>query len=173
MQNQNQQQQQNLHESTQMPPQKNHGGHALLDAHESIGGLIGVMEQNLLYAEHIQDQELSTMAQKHQTFIAQMYNTILDTLKTGQDPTVPTQRYQMDQSNNVIYGMKPSQPKSPSQSVSEINDECVSSFMLGGLKTIASSFTSAALESTNPVLRRIFADSVPNAIEMAYEVFLY
>ena len=30
-----------------------------------------------------------------------------------------------------------------------------------------------AMEVTNPVLRRLFADSIPNLIEMAYEIFLY
>ena len=30
-----------------------------------------------------------------------------------------------------------------------------------------------ALEMTNPVLRRVIADSVPNFIELSYEIFLY
>ena len=33
--------------------------------------------------------------------------------------------------------------------------------------------TMAALETTNPVVRRVLADSVPNCIEMAYEISLY
>lgn len=170
---QNQQQQPNLQNSNQMPPQQNEGGHALFDAHEAIGTVIGAMEHHVLYKEHMKDQELISMAGRHQTFLTQMYNTIIDTLKSGQDPAVPTQTYHMQQSNDVIYGMKQSPPKSPVQSANEITDECISSFMLGGLKAIASAFTTTALEATNPVLRRIFADSVPNVIEMAYEVFLY
>jgi spore coat protein CotF len=31
----------------------------------------------------------------------------------------------------------------------------------------------SALETTNPVVRRVLADSVPNCIEMAYEISLY
>jgi spore coat protein CotF len=31
----------------------------------------------------------------------------------------------------------------------------------------------AALETTNPVVRRVLADSVPNCIEMAYELSSY
>lgn len=31
----------------------------------------------------------------------------------------------------------------------------------------------AALETTNPVVRRVLADSVPNCIEMAYELSIY
>lgn len=172
MQNQNQQQQ-NLQDSTQMPPQQNEGAHALLEAHEAIGSLIGSLEQLLLYDEHIQDQSLKGIAQRQRTFLTQLYNTIVDTLKTGKDPAVPTQTYNMQENNDVLYGMQPSAPKSPSQSVNEINDECVSSFMLGNLKAIASSFTLTALEATNPVLRRVIADSIPNVIEMAYELFLY
>ena len=33
--------------------------------------------------------------------------------------------------------------------------------------------TMAALETTNPVVRRVLADSVPNCIEMAYELSIY
>lgn len=170
---QNQQQNQNMQDSMQMPDQQNHGGHELFDAHEAISGLSGGLEQYLLYEQHIQDPELNTMLQQHKTFLTQLYNTIVDTLKTGQDPAVKTQVYKMAQNNDVLYGMQPAQPKSPAQSVNEINDQCVSSFMMGILKSSASAFTMTSLETTNPVLRRVFADSIPNLIEMAYEVFLY
>ena len=33
--------------------------------------------------------------------------------------------------------------------------------------------TMAATETCNPVVRRVFADSVPNCIEMAYELAIY
>jgi len=170
---QNQNQQQNLQNSTQMPPQQNEGGHSLFDTHEALGTVTGTLEHYLLYEQHIQDQELTTILQSHRTFISQLYNTLVETLKSGQDPSVPTQTYNMSLNNDVVYGMQPSAPKTPSQSVNEINDECVSSFMLGGLKSIATAFTTTALEATNPVLRRVFSDSIPNVIEMAYEVFLY
>ena len=127
----------------------------------------------MIYEQHIQDPELNTMSQRHRVFFTQLYNTLVDTLKTGQDPAVPTQTYNMTQTNDIVYGMQPTAPKSPSQSVNDINDECVSALMLGVLKANASAFTMTALEVTNPVLRRVFADSVPNMIEMAYEVFLY
>ncbi|MFD2044246.1 spore coat protein [Ornithinibacillus salinisoli] len=169
----NQQQSQNLQGTSQMPAQQSHGGHELFDSHEAISGLIGGMEQYLLYDQHVQDPELKTMLGQHKTFLTQLYNTLVETLKTGQEPTVPTQTYNMAQSNDVIYGMQPSQPKAPAQSVNELNDQCISSFMMGCLKSSASSFTMAALESTNPVMRRVFQDSIPNLIEMAYEVFLY
>ncbi|MUK89452.1 spore coat protein [Ornithinibacillus sp. L9] len=166
-------QQQNMQDSSQMPAQQSHGGHELFDAHEAISGLVGGMEQYLLYDQHVQDPELKTMLQQHKTFLNQLYNTLVETLKTGQEPTVPTQTYNMTQSNDVVYGMQPSQPKTPAQTVNELNDQCISSFMMGCLKSAASSFTMAALESTNPVMRRVFQDSIPNLIEMAYEVFLY
>ncbi|MGJ9459531.1 spore coat protein [Oceanobacillus sp. CF4.6] len=169
----NQQQSQNLQGTSQMSAMESHGGHEMFDAHEAISGLIGSMEQSLLYEQHIQDPELKTMLQKHKTYMSQTYNTIIETLKTGQEPSVKTQTYNMAQSNDVIYGMKPTQPKSPAQSATELNDQCISSFMMGNLKSCTSAFTMTALEATNPVLRRVFADSVPHIIEMAYEVFLY
>ncbi len=156
-----------------MPANISHGGHELFDAHEAISGLVGGMEQYMIYEQYVQDPQLKTMMNQHKTFLTQVYNTLVETLKTGNEPTVKTQTYNMASGNDVLYGMTPSQPKKPAQSVNEINDQCVSSFMMGCLKSSASAFTMAALESTNPVLRRVFADSVPNMIEMAYEVFLY
>lgn len=171
---QQQNQQQNMQGTNQMmSSQTSFGGNELFHAQESIGCVIDAMDQYLLFEQHIQDQELTSILQRHRSFLTQLYNTIVDTLKTGQDPAVPTQTYHMEQNNEVIYGMQPSAPKSPSQSVNEINDECISSFMLDALKSISSSFTTSALEATNPVLRRIISDSIPNVIEMAYEVFLY
>lgn len=169
----NQNRQQNMQGSPQMPPQQAHGGHELFDAHEAVSSLIGVLEHYVLYEEHIQDQQLYAILKRQRQFMTQLYNTIVDTLKTGKDPAIKTQTYNMEQPNDVIYGMKPSAPKTPIQSANEINDQCLSSFMLGHLKAMSSEFTLAALESTNPVLRRVFADSVPNLIEMGYEVFLY
>lgn len=156
-----------------MPAQKSHGGHELFDAHEAISSLVSSMEQYMLYEQHTQDPQLKHISERQQTFLKQLYNTLVETLTTGQEPSVKTQTYHMEQSNDVLYGMQPSQPTTPSQSVQEIDDQCVSSYMLESLKSMASSFTMTALETTNPVLRRVFSDSVPNIVEMAYEVFLY
>ncbi|WP_053074935.1 spore coat protein [Ornithinibacillus californiensis] len=173
MNNQMQNQNQNLTGSSQMPAQISHGGHELLDAHEAIGGLVGGLEQYMIYEQYVQDPQLKTMMHQHKTFLTQLYNTIVETLKTGNEPTVKTQTYNMASDNDVLYGMTPSQPKKPAQSLNEINDQCVTGFIAGVLKSNASAFTMAALETTNPVLRRVFSDSIPNVIEMAYEVFLY
>ncbi|MDL4840207.1 spore coat protein [Aquibacillus sp. LR5S19] len=151
----------------------NHGAHEILDSHELIGCLIGVMEQYQLYDQNIQDQDLKGILQRQSSFMTQLYNTIVESFSTGQDPTVPTQQYKMEQSNEVTYGVKAGQPKKPKQSVSEFTDDCYSSFMLGQTKAACSTFAMAAAEMNNPVLRRVIADSVPNMIEMSYELFLY
>ncbi|SFE43190.1 spore coat protein [Alteribacillus iranensis] len=173
-QNMNQNQMQGKQVSENMPGMMNHGGHELFDAHEVIGGVIGMLDQYKMYEQHVQDTELKSMMQRHSNFVTNLYNTMLDTFQTGKDPSQPTQTYNMSQSNDVIYGMKPGgQPKKPIQSMNEISDECISSFMMSQAKGLASHMTMAALESTNPVMRRVFADSIPNMIEMAYEIFLY
>ncbi|KAB8125731.1 spore coat protein [Gracilibacillus oryzae] len=175
MQNQNQMQN-NMQMPQNMANQQishNHGAHELLDSHELIGCLIGVLEQYQLYNQHIQDQELKNILQRQTAFMTQMYNTIVECFQTGQDPAVPTQQYKMQQSNEVTYGLKAGQPKKPKQSVNEFTDECFSSFMLGQTKAASSSLTMAGAEMNNPVLRRVIADSVPNMIEMSYELFLY
>lgn len=162
----------------QMPPNMqpqsmNHGGHEVFDAHEVISTIVSVLDQYQMYDQHIQDQELKSILNRQSTFMTQLYNTIVESFKTGQDPTVPTQQYKMQQSNDVTYGVKPGQPKKPNQSIQEISDQGLSAYMLGQVKSLASLMTMTSLEMTNPVLRRVTADSVPNLIEMSYEIFLY
>lgn len=169
----NQQQNENFQSSAQMPANISHGGHELLDTHQVIDGLVRGLEHGVIYDQYIQDPQLKQIAASHKTYLTQLYNTIVETLKTGQEPAVKTQTYMMSTGNNVIYGMEASQPKTPAQNVNELNDQCLSGFMMDHLKSSASHFTMAALEATNPVMRRVLADSVPNLIEMAYELFLY
>jgi spore coat protein CotF len=172
MQNQQGQTHQNMHIGN-IPQQLNHGGHEVLDVREVLSGAIGIMDQYTLLRQHVKDQELLGILDRQYKFMQDEYNTTAECFKTGQDPTTPTQSYKMNQDNDFVYGLKPSQPKKPIQSASELTDECVSSTMLGALKSSASMKTIAALESTNPVVRRVLADSIPNCIEMAYELSIY
>jgi len=159
--------------SEDLPANQSHGGHEIFDAHETIGGVIGLLDQYQLYDQHIQDPELKNMLNRQTSFLTELYNIMVESLKTGQKPQKSTHIYHMTQSNDVMYGLTPSQPKKPIASVSELSDENISSFMLGQLKGLSSCMAMTALEMTNPVLRRVTADSVPNVIEMSYEVFLY
>lgn len=152
---------------------QNHGGHELFDAHEIISGIINLLDQYQMYNQHIQDPELKNILQHQSNFITTMYNSIVQSFQTGQDPINPTGNYTMQQSNEVVYGIKPSPPKKPNQSVSDLSDQGLSAYMLGHSKALASLFTMTALEMTNPVLRRVVSDSVPNLVEISYEIFLY
>ncbi|WP_404447098.1 spore coat protein [Sutcliffiella horikoshii] len=184
MQNQPNQQGQNMNQN-QMPPNMNmnmagtqtpstnHGGHELYDAHEVIAGIISMLDQYQMYEQHIQDPALKDILTRQTAFVTQMYNTIVESFRTGQKPSVSTQVYKMTQTHDVVYGITPSQPKKPNQSVNELADKGLSAYMLGQTKGLATLLAMTALEMTNPVLRRVVADSVPNFIEMSYEIFLY
>ncbi|MEV5040250.1 spore coat protein [Peribacillus frigoritolerans] len=173
---QNQYQQGQVHQNMQtgaIPPQLNHGGHEVFDVHEVLSGAIGTLNTYTLLRQHVQDQELLDILDRQYQFIQDEYNISLECFQTGQDPSKRTESYKMNQGNDFIYGLTPTQPKKPLQSVSEITDECISGLMLGAVKSSASMKAMAALEITNPVVRRVFADSVPNCIEMAYEISIY
>jgi spore coat protein CotF len=172
MQNQQGQTHQNMHTGT-VPPQMNHGGHEVFDVHEVLSGAIGTMNQYMLLQQHVKDPELLDMMNRQYQFMQEEYNITVECFKSGQNPSKPTQSYKMTQGNDFVYGLTPSQPKKPLQSVAEITDECISGLMLGGVKSVATMKTMAALEATNPVVRRVLADSVPNCIEMAYEISIY
>ncbi len=153
--------------------QTNHGGHELFDVHEVLSGTVGTLNQYMLLRQHVQDPVLLDILDRQYTFIQEEYNTTVESFRTGEDPSKPTGSYQMTQDNNFTYGLHPSQPKKPMQSTAEINDEFISGCMLGAMKSGASGKTMAAIETTNPVVRRVLADSIPNCIEMAYELSLY
>ncbi|MGC5774446.1 spore coat protein [Paenibacillus pabuli] len=163
---------QNIETGT-VPPQLNHGGHEMFDVHEVLAGSINTMNTYTLLSQHVKDPELRDILQRQKQFMTDEYNITLECFKTGQDPSKPTQSYKMNQGNDFTYGMKPSQPKKPMQSASEICDQTISLGMLNAVKSGAVMKTTAAMETTNPVVRRVLADSLPNCIEMAYEISIY
>ncbi|MFD2212735.1 spore coat protein [Metabacillus endolithicus] len=162
-----------MQQSPNMQPKMNHGGHEMFESQEVISGMIGMLDQYLMYSQFIKDQELKNILQRQYSFISDCYNIMVESFSTGNKPSHSTEVFNMQQSNDVFYGLKPSQPKKPVQSINELGDQCVSSFMLGQCKSMAGLLSVSACEITNPVLRRVAADSVPNFIEMAYEIFLY
>ncbi|WP_026798896.1 spore coat protein [Pontibacillus halophilus] len=151
----------------------NHGGHEMFDLHETLAGIINVLDQFMMFRQYVQDKELVSLLERQYDFILQQYNTVVEAFQTGQKPTVETQTYMMTQSNEVVYGLTPSQPKKPNQSLADISDQGITGHMLGLIKSMASFHAMTAVEVTNPVVRRVLADSVPNYVEMAYEIFLY
>lgn len=167
------QNQPNQMQSEQIPPQLNHGGHELFDSHEIIAGMINVLDQFMIFRSFMKDQTLVDILDRQYTFIESQYNLIVEAFRTGQKPSGSTGVYKMTQPNDVVYGITPSQPKKPNQSLQDVKETGLSAHMLGLLKSEASLMGMAATEITNPVVRRVIADSIPNFIEMAYEVFLY
>lgn len=154
-------------------PQFNHGAHEIFDVHEVLSCTIGALNKYTALRSKVQDQELLDILDRQHQFMEQTYNTIVDCFRSGQDPAVPTKTYMMKENNTFKFGLTPTQPKKPIQSETEINDEIISGWMLGTAKSLATVKTGAALETTNPVVRRVIADSIPNCIEMAYEISLY
>lgn len=172
MQNQQNQTKVNMHTGA-VPQQMNHGGHEVFDVQEVLSGMVSSLNTFTILRPSVQDPELRDMLDRQYQFMIEEYNITRECFSTGQDPSKPTQSYKMKQGNDFIYGMTPTQPKTPFQSPAEINDEYISRCMLNAHKMGASAKTMAALETTNPVVRRVLADSVPNCIEMAYEVSVY
>ncbi|CAH0344336.1 spore coat protein [Bacillus sp. CECT 9360] len=162
----------NMHAGS-VSQQFNHGAHEVLDVREALTGSIGAMNQYTVLRQFVKDPELLDIMDRQYKFMKEEYNITVECFKTGQDPSKPTQSYKMKQDNDFIYGLKSGQPAAPIQSASEMNEQTVSGCLLGAQKSSASMKTMAALESTNPVVRRVLADSVPNCVEMVYELSLY
>ncbi|MCP1145817.1 spore coat protein [Lysinibacillus endophyticus] len=156
-----------------MPMSMNHGAHEVLDVHEVLSAAIGAMNTFIFFRPHVQDPELLNILDRQYAFMLDEYNITAECFKTGQDPSHPTRSYKMQMGNDSKYGLSPGQPKQPMQSANEINDGIISGFLLSCHKMGAAGKTQAALEATNPVVRRVLQDSIPNCIEMAYELSLW
>lgn len=159
--------------SSQVAPKLNHGGHDLFDSHEIIAGMINVLDQYMIFRTFMSDQELISLLDRQYTFIESQYNVLAQAFSTGQPPSQSTGVYKMTLSHDVQFGLTPSQPKKPNRNISEVKEAGLSAHMLGLIKGQASLMGMAASEITNPIVRRIVADTVPNFIELAYEIFLY
>lgn len=166
-------QNQSMQQSTNMPLSMNHGAHEVLDVHEVLSASIGALNTFIFFRQHVQDQELLNILDRQYAFMLDEYNITAECFKTGQDPSHPTRSYKMQMGNDSKYGLTPGEPKKPMQSPTEINDGIISGFLLSCHKMVATGKTTAALEATNPVVRRVLQDSIPNCIEMAYELSLY
>ncbi|OAB36001.1 spore coat protein [Paenibacillus glacialis] len=171
---QNQSQQSQMNNQSSGIQNMNRGGHELLDMHEALSSIIGILDQFVIYRSLAKDNELQAILNRQYNFILSHYNLTVESFTTGNKPSHDTTMYTMPETvNQITYGLTPSQPKKPIQSVAEIKDEQISGFMLGALKTNASLLTMIAAEVNNPVVRRVVAAQVENYTEMAYEVFLY
>ncbi|MDF2534946.1 MAG: spore gernimation protein GerQ [Bacillales bacterium] len=156
-----------------VPQQLNHGAREILAVTDALGASIDTMNQYLIFRQHVKGQELLGILDRQYKFMQDEYNITVECFQSGKDPSKPTGQYKMQMDNDFVYGLKPGQPKKPFQSINEISDEYVSARMLGALKAGTSAKVVAAIESTNPVVRRVLADSIPNCIEMAYEVSIF
>ncbi|WOV88474.1 spore coat protein [Sporosarcina oncorhynchi] len=165
-----------MHQNMQtgpVPSNMNHGANGLFGIKDVLGAVISCLNQATLFRPHIKDPELVDILDRQYRFSLDEYNITVECFKSGTDPSHPTGSYKMKTGNDFVYGFTPSQPKKPMQNAQELNDDMISGFMLGSVKSIASLKTTAAIEVTHPVVRRVLADSIPNCIEMAYELSIY
>ncbi|MDF2668647.1 MAG: spore coat protein [Paenibacillus sp.] len=151
----------------------NHGGHEIFDVHEVLTCSINVLDQFMMCRQYVKDQELLSILDRQYNFMLSQYNLTVECFTTGQKPGQETGTYMITNMTQPIYGLKPTPPCKPNQSMADIKDSGLSSHMLGLIKSHASLLTMSSLEVTNPVVRRVLASQVQNFIEMAYEIFLY
>ncbi len=134
--------------------------------------MINVLDQFMIFRTFMTDQELISLLDRQYAFIESQYNVLAEAFSTGQKPSASTGVYNMQLSHDVQFGITPSQPKKPNRTISEVKEAGLSAYA-GLIKSQASLMGMAASEITNPIVRRIVADTVPNFIELAYEIFLY
>ncbi|WP_342525662.1 spore coat protein [Chryseomicrobium sp. FSL W7-1435] len=159
--------------SQQLQPTMNHGAHEIFDVQETLKTLIGAQNHFTFWKNQIKDSKLKEVAEKQHTYLIDTYNTVVESFQTGLAPNKATYPYEMKLVHDYVYGIKQQTPLSPMESPNAVNDAFISSVLLSAVKACATHATTAALECTNPVVRRVLADSVPNFIELGYELAIY
>ncbi|RAI91141.1 spore coat protein CotF [Paenibacillus pabuli] len=154
-------------------PQMNHGGHEMFDMHEILSGAINVLDQYMIFRTFVQDNELLGILDRQYNFMLSQYNLTAECFSTGHKPQQETATYMIPNIVPPVYGLKPSAPKKPNQSLSDVKDAGISGHMLGLIKSHASLLAMSAPEITNGAVRRVIASQVQQFIEMAYEIFMY
>lgn len=134
----NQQQQSQMNKGIPGKPHKNHGGHEMFDMHEVLSGTLTVLDQFMMLRQFCKDQELLNILDRQHQFITSQYNITAECFKTGSEPSQKTATYMMKEDNQTVYGMQPSQPKKPVQSMNDIDDSIISRQMLCAIKAQAS-----------------------------------
>jgi spore coat protein CotF len=155
-----------------IPQNLKHGGHEVHDVQEIISGTLNILDQYMIFRQYITCEELLSILNRQYEFIQESYNKIVHAFSNGEAPRERSQ-YNSQLPINIVYGLKPAQPKKPNRSLANITNQGISGYMLGLIKSQASLKGMAASEITNPIVRRLVADYIPSYIEMSYEIFLY
>ncbi|MDQ0169698.1 spore coat protein [Paenibacillus tundrae] len=154
-------------------PPLNHGGHELFDVHEVLTCAINVLDQYMIFRTFVLDTELLDILDRQYNFMLSQYNLTAECFTTGQKPSQETATYMIPNMTPPVYGLKPSAPMKPNQSLADVKDAGISSHMLGLIKSHASLLAMSSSEITNPTVRRVVASQVQQFVEMAYEIFMY
>jgi len=150
------------------------GGHELMMTKEAIGSIVGTLEHLHLCKKDVQDKQLLDILISQTGYLTQVYNLILHVCHSAQEPKAKLEAYMMHTNNNMTtFGLTEKDPSTPIMTLDQVDDQIVSTALLSHLKGIATILTTASIEATHPVLRRLLADSIHNIIEMAFEIYLY
>ncbi|MET3828812.1 spore coat protein CotF [Paenibacillus sp. DS2363] len=162
-----------LNANPNVTPNMNHGGHEMFDVHEILSSTINVLDQYMIFRTFVQSQELIGILDRQYNFILSQYNLTAECFASGQKPHQETATYMIPNMVPPVYGLKPSAPKKPNQSLADVKDAGISAHMLGLIKSHASLLGMSCSEITNGTVRRVIASQIQHFIEMAYEIFMF
>ncbi|WP_335872387.1 spore coat protein [Bacillus sp. 2205SS5-2] len=149
-----------------------HGNHEVYNLHEILSGLINIVDFLTIAREFVQLNELKILVNHQHQYILSHYHAIVTMLEQQQTTMINT-KYERLNKGSVVFGETSAIPKFPVKEFAEINDEKFSGQMLGLMKSMSSLLTVSTLEIANPTFRTLLAQSVPDYIDMAYDLFLF
>ncbi|WP_442598967.1 spore coat protein [Neobacillus sp. D3-1R] len=148
------------------------GAGETLQYHEVLCSSINAINQFQLYQPYCQDPELKNILQNQLNFMVSEYNAMVQALNSkGNSTSLPPAN--LNKAFTPSYGMTPSSPEQPNNSMNQMNDRDVASGMRDCSKASAIMRTYAALECSDPQLRNMMAQGARNCIDQAYETWTY
>lgn len=147
------------------------GAHETLELHEVLTDTIDGINQFQLYRQHVKDPQLASIMDKQLTFMAQEYNNLVQAMnQKGMTNAIP---YRAPRNFSPVYGLRHPGSQTPNLSANEMDDQDISSSMMGCHKATATMRMRAALECANPEIRHFMQQAAINSSEQAYEVWQY
>jgi spore coat protein CotF len=150
---------------------KNYAIHEFSMMQDAISATMGGIHTTQLVMPHIQNKQLSAIAQKQLQFMQQEYTQLVGLL--NQQNAAGGQPYKAPSQFSPKYGVQASQPHAPHQSVQQLEDRDLSALLLGAMKSSAGIKFYAALECADPQWRSALQQCAINCSEMCYELWQF
>lgn len=151
------------------------GAHELYDLHELTMSCVNSITNMAYMLEHVQDQEMKSILEKHFPYHVRDYNMKVEFLNqhNGAHKELPVLKISGNDVSMMSNLMNMAPPIQPRTAIQDMNDREMATAYLLTLKRAGREYAWAAMESANPEIRSFLETAFMMSSTHAYEVWQY